>query len=447
MKKHLLVILSVLAIVAFATSAFALHEVQSQEYTPSLVKAGKAQIELGGEIRIRGEVNNNLSDFDSDSHDGNQKYDQRVTLNMKATVSPNTFGFIELQSGDGNSSDTTTWGSFDSKTGTMAIRQAYISTNLGKVATLKAGHMLLALGNNLFFDHTKFGDDAILFSIPAGAGELTLLTIKLVEGDTAVNDDVNAYVAAYGTSMGGANLSGDLTYLSWNKHSTPGVDDQYLWNLGLRADADLSGIKVKGDVEIQAGKAKDSSTDAMGNGFVDGLGNPTTDDVKSTGFAAMAGVELPAGPASVRVNAAYGSGNKIEDNNDNKNEGFRNFLGDNQYYTYVYDYKTVTAGGAKHTGLTNTWYLNAGVTAKPTADLKLMGDLYYLRAAKKVSDTEDSLSIGTELDAKAEYQIDTNLVYFVEAGYLWAGDLYKNVTAGENPDNPYSVRHGLLLKF
>ena len=446
MRKHLLVILSVLAIVAFATTAFALHEVPSQEYTPSVVKTSKAQLELGGEIRIRGEVNNNLSDFNSDLEDGNQFYDQRVRLNAKATVSPNTFGFIELESGTDSTHDTTTWGSFDSKTGSMQIRQAYISSNLGKVATLKAGHMLLALGNNLFFDHTKFGDDALLLSIPAGGGELTLLDIKLTEGSTSENDDLDGYVVAYGIPMGGANLSADLTYLRGHDKGT--FDNGFrLFNLGLRADADLSGIKVKGDVELQNGKLGEAE---------DQFGNTIADEKKFRGWAVMVGAEIPAGMTSVRVNGAYGSGDKKD--SDDKNEGFQTFLGNNQYFTYVYDYKAVTAAcststtgfascNSKHTGINNTWYLNAGVTAKATPDLKLMADIYFLRASKDVSDTEDSKAIGTELDAKLEYQIDTNLVYFVEAGYLWAGDLYKTVTAGENPDNPYSVRHGLLLKF
>jgi hypothetical protein len=66
MKKYL-VLLSVIAVLAFAVSAFALHEVPSQEYTPSIVKtAAKSQIELGGEMRIRGEATKNLTDFSND---------------------------------------------------------------------------------------------------------------------------------------------------------------------------------------------------------------------------------------------------------------------------------------------------------------------------------------------------------------------------------------------
>jgi len=160
----------------------------------------------------------------------------------------------------------------------------------------------------------------------------------------------------------------------------------------------------------------------------------------------MVGATIPAGPVSARANAAYGSGDKID--TDDKYEGFVNFLSaDEPNYTYIYEYKATAASGGLHTGLNNTWYLNAGVTAKPMTDLSLSGDVYFLRAAKKVSDYEDSKAIGTEVDAKATYQLDTNLFYTVEAGYLFAGNLYKNVTGGENPDDPWSVRHTLHLTF
>jgi len=79
MKKSLIVLLSVMVVLAFTASAFALHQVKSSEYTPGLVKAGKSQITLGGEIRIRGDHKNDL-DFDQKASDTTQKYDQRVRL-------------------------------------------------------------------------------------------------------------------------------------------------------------------------------------------------------------------------------------------------------------------------------------------------------------------------------------------------------------------------------
>jgi len=452
MKKYL-VLLSVIAVLAFAVSAFALHEVPSQEYSPSIVKsATKSQIELGGEMRIRGEATKNLTDFSNDgepAEDHRLRYDQRVRLNLKATVSPNTFGFVELETGAGQT-DSYTWGNFNSKPTDLHVRQAYISTNLGKVATLKAGHMLLALGNNLFFDHSREGDDALLLSIPAGDGELTLISIKLAEGVDTQNDDTNAYVVAYGTPLGSANLSADLTYIVGHDKSTFDKGTK-LFNLGLRANADLGAVKVKGDFEIQRGTDKTSDGDSFGN-----------EEVKYRGYAAMAGVEANVGAVAVRGNVAYGRGDKVDSNGDSgeRNEGFQTFLSDNQYFTYIYDYKAKTAAGALHTGINNTWYLNAGVTAKPTPDLKLSGDLYFLRAAKAVAvngATDDdgtldkSKKLGYEIDAKAEYQLDTNLVYFAEAGYLFAGAAYDIPTGtpgdNDNSDNAYGVRHGLLLKF
>ena len=64
-----------------------------------------------------------------------------------------------------------------------------------------------------------------------------------------------------------------------------------------------------------------------------------------------------------------------------------------------------------------------------------------------------SKAIGTEVDATLTYQVDTNLVYFVEAGYMFAGSAYDYPTPasadGNNTsaDNPYGVRHGLSLEF
>jgi hypothetical protein len=272
----------------------------------------------------------------------------------------------------------------------------------------------------------------------------------LHKGGTTQNDDTNAYVVAYGTPIGKANLSADLTYIVG--HSKQVYDKgTKLFNLGVRANADLGAVRVKGDVEVQRGTDKTSAPDSFGN-----------EEVKYRGYAAMAGVEADLGAVTVRGNAAYGRGDKVDDTGDSgeRNEGFQAFLSDNQYYTFIYDYKVATAAGAKHTGINNTWYLNAGVTAKPTPDIKLSGDLYFLRATKAVAingATDDdgtldkSKKLGYEIDAKAEYQIDTNLVYFVEAGYLFAGAAYDVATSvpgdNENSDNAYAVRHGLLLKF
>jgi hypothetical protein len=133
-----------------------------------------------------------------------------------------------------------------------------------------------------------------------------------------------------------------------------------------------------------------------------------------------------------------------------------------QLFTYVYDYRVATAGalspdsnvGSSNTGIANTMYINLGASAKPTPELSAELDLYYLQAVEKVGDTSNSVftkkedDIGFEIDGKLTYQLDKNLVYFVEAGILIAGDMYKVLTdSNEDPDNPVIVRHGVSLTF
>jgi hypothetical protein len=440
MKKTLVALLSVMALLVFTASAFALHQVTATEYTPGAVKAaGPSHIELGGSIRVRGEVTSNTGDFDSEVADNKQAYDERVRLGLKATVSKNTMGYLELESGD-NTHDTWTWGDGSSagtsgiKRGTMAIRQAYIATQgsglLGTMSGIKAGHMLLALGNNLFFDHTKFGDDALLLWTTVGGGELSLIDIKFAENTTTENDDTDGLVLAYGTALNGVNLSGDVTLVRGHDKSTYDKGTN-LWNIGLRGDAKVADIKVMADVELQAGKNKE---DASGG------------ELKHSGYAFMLGAEAKLGEASVRLKGAYGSGDAEDDD---KDKAFNTFLSDQQNYTYIYEYKAVSAAGIKNHGLTNTWYINAGASGNATPDLKVSGDLYLLRASKISDDAfEDSKNMGWELDGKAEYKIDSNLVYFVEGGILFPGDGYKNVTeSDEDPDNAWGVRHGIMLTF
>jgi hypothetical protein len=459
MKKSLIALLSVMVVLAFTASAFALHQVKAAEYQPSLVKAAKSSIELGGQIRIRGDFKKNM-DFNDDLSDTTQKYDQRVRLSTKANVTANTMGFVELETtgfskddeglvtGANSSGSSYDWGTgTESKRDALYIRQAYISHQFGTVGGIKAGHMLLGLGNRLFFDHTNYGDDALLGWVAVGPGEVSLIDIKIAEENTTLNDDVEAYVAALELPINGINVSADVTYINDHKK---GIDSKFLGlgdadynydtanliNIGVRADADLKVVKVKGDVEIQTGKIKE----------IDG-----GDDVKFKGWASMLGVEANVGPAALRAGGAYGSGQE-EDDEDYKQ--FLTLLTDNQYSTFVYDYSVMGASGGTNQGLANTMYLNLGASVKPIADLKISVDGYYLRAAKEVAlnDAADkSKKLGYEIDGKIEYQLASNLAYYIEAGMLFAGDAYDryDTVKGKDvdADNPYRVRHGLILEF
>ncbi|MDI6744562.1 MAG: alginate export family protein [Thermodesulfovibrionales bacterium] len=455
MKKYLALALGVLFTLGFAASAFAIHAEIPAE-TQAIVAKGTTQITLGGELRFRGAIKANTADFNdaASSTSDTSTYDGRVRLRIQADVSKNTMGVIHLETGS-NTGDTYTWGDStameaqgvyaegNGKRGTMAVLEAWVQHkfNIGVPAGIKVGHMPLALGNGLFFNHAKFGDDAIvLFFDPTKELHIGLLDIKLNEGVTGSPDDTDAYVALFSYKSKSFNMSGDITHLIDQDYNSKGLA---MTNYGLRADTKVGPVGLKADVELQKGTSKPD----------------TGADTNFKGYAYLLGANYKAGDFTLDLEYAVGSG----DNNssDNKVGTFVTALANTQKYTYVYDYLTRTAGvtapsagasalGAANTGIANTTFIKLGASGDVTKNLNLIANYYILRATKAVSTsgTYNSKKIGSELDAKITYKLDKNLVYFVEGGYLWAGEFFKNITASaKSPDDAYSVRHGITLSF
>jgi hypothetical protein len=425
------------------------------------------ELSTSGSLRFRGEYKDNVTDFNDDvsNTSDDSYYDGRVRLAIDANVSDKTTGRIHLESGSADTSDTYKWatqtpegkgiyGEGNSKRGELRILEAWIqhkgSGLIGTPAGIKIGHMPLKLGNGLFFNHSKFGDDAIvLFADPTKELHIALLTAKLTEGTPGTPDDTDLYVGLFTYKVSGVNVSGDVTYLDDQDYSADGL---HFWNFGLRGDTKVGGLGLKADVELQSGKAKGALSSAAATA------TNITSDAKFKGYAVLLGANYTVSDITLDAEFALGSGDK--DRTDSKVGTFVTALSGSQNYTYVYDYRAATAGvaaqsttatsGATGTGLANTTYYKIGATAKPAKDLSANLNLYLLKATKAVStsSTYDDKGIGTELDGKLTYQIDKNLVYFVEGGYLWAGDFYKNVRAADvNPDNAYAVRHGVELTF
>lgn len=440
MRKVLIVFLSALLVVGFGASAFALHGKEAGfEYTPTIVKAKKAMIEIGGELRFRGWFED--VSFDRDKDKEKAWYDGRVQLKVEATVSPNTMAVVEIETGKekddiyrwgadqhGGSGATGIYQEGNAKIGDLTLRQAYIAHQgkaLGTLAGFKVGHMPIKVGDGLFFNHAKMGDDGIILWIsPSKGSELSFTTLKLREKELVnkPSDDADLYVLAVETALNGVKLSGDVSYL-YDRGDT----DIKLWNIGIRGNAALVGVTLRGDLEIQTGEEK--------NG----------DKVDLEGWAVLLGADAKAGPAKVTAEFAYGSGDK---GNTADYEGFITSLSSGQKYTWVYDYRVKTAAGATNTGLANTWYVKVGASTQATPEVKVGADLYYLRAVQAVAingSADKSKDLGVELDGKIEYQIDANLVYFVTGGILFAGDAYD--FADKSADNAYSIAHGVVYKF
>jgi hypothetical protein len=463
MRKISILLLAVVALLAFTASAFALHGVKEMlDYTPSVVKAKTAQVELSGHIRIRGNIQDNNSDFedtdDGVADDDSAGYDQRVRLMTKATVSPNTQGVFELELSDTRDTDVRlgsdgyAWGSQqagggvynlagNSKMGNMAVRQAYVAhqtTALGPLAGFKAGHMLIALGNGSYYNHTKGGDDTLLFWVqPQDGTEIAFAIIKGDENGDA--DDIDIYALTLDTKAGDIGLSADVSYL--NDNSMPVAVDAglNLWNIGIRASADLQGVGINAGCDFQTGEIEEV------------LG--TSDDVDLSGYQCQAGASVKVGDASVHAKFAYGSGDDI-DSDDDMEMFITSISSGGNVGTFVYDNSAVTASMVGNTtGLSNTWYLNAGATTNISPDLKVNAEIFYLQASEEVSDIDgfDETDIGVEVDGKITYQIDTSLAWYLEAGILFAGDFNRvhmaTLDPDGDPDNAWKIRHGIVFSF
>jgi len=455
--------------------------------TSAVIAKGKTQITLGGELRFRGMYGSNLEVWDRNDYDtissslrsydiskeksaNKSYYDYRVRLSLEAKVTPNTTGYIELESGDDYKTDNVDWGKNtggargnypfgNTKDSNLSIRQAWIqyqgSGLLGVPAGVKVGRQLIKLGYGLFFDHTYFGDDAILVFVQP-VKELTIAahTIKFYENNRTLSDDSTAYgiLAAYAGK--GWGLSGDITYVDhqnlagyyvgtngfFNTSSGTNLSGSaiHLWNIGLRGNVDDiagTGLGFRADIEFQTGK----------------LDLPTGHDPKFKGWAALAGLDykFKTIPLSLTLEYAIGSGDK-KDSDDIK--AFITALGQEQHYTFVYEYFAPSAcnfGANTRTGLCNTQYVKLGGAYDITKDLKAELYGYWLRAHRAVAIngySETSKKLGWEVDAKVTYNIDKGLTYFVEGGYFWPGKAYK-LASDKDADDAWAVRHGITLKF
>lgn len=443
----------------------------------------KPEITLGGKILVRGWYFDNVSgvngikvepgDFGSTAF-----YSTNVNLMVDAKVSDSLRGMVEFETASGGSANSGLWfwgdqgRGYDSKPNAdILIRQAwiqYVGTGLmGVPAGLKIGHMPMSLGEKIFLNNERFGDDAILLWIdPMKEAHIAVGTVKLNEGRlTNHTDDLDGYVALATYQWDKDNMVG-INYL-W-AHSDgycpskfddagdpidpPNVKELNFHNVGIHAKGMISGFSYAAEADMQFGK-------------VEGLEGEG--DLKPRGWAVYAKVGYMLDPVNIRASFAYGSGdNDIEDD---KCKEFQTLQGNDYgatarlvHYTQIYERTVRTAAAlaalntspgrvnTTNTGIANTTYYNLGMDVTPMKDLSLSVDGFLLRASKTGAweqwmESKVDKDLGWEIDAKASYKITKNLSYFVEAGYFDAGDFYKDI--GADDKSVTQLVHGLLFTF
>ncbi|MBF0456626.1 MAG: alginate export family protein [Nitrospirae bacterium] len=537
MKKLAVVVMVMVFALGFALAAYADDTAPSDT---AVVAKGDTKITLGGEIRFRGEYTDDrynqinsgtrystttvatsaantvtVTSTDrgpiSPNNDHQAYYDGRVRINMDAKVADNVHGYIELESGNGTNSDTWNWGNAGAATyptatsgsgstgvfpsgnsevgGGMFIRQAWIAYEM-PMWGVKTGHQLLILGNGLFFDHTRYGDDAIVVYVnPVKNLTIAGLTAKFQSGPAATSvfvgqttasspngtgkaDNADGYVLLAAYKGNNFNISGDITAVNDQAFAAVTIP-VHAWNFGLRADGTISAFTLRGDLELQTGELI--------------MNTPGVSDGRLKGWAGLAGIDYKVGPWKLTGEFAYGSGKAGSDGSANQPE-FITSLGNDQHYTYVYEYRTKAGSGIVSSGLTNTMYVKGGASVDITEQLKAETYLYWLQAPQAVALNDASgpaaftgastnlsaltytpnysRNLGWELDGKVTYAFAKNLQWWIEGGYFWTGTAY-NYRVNEttyvntvNPgppvtytaytygrDNAYAIRNGIELKF
>jgi len=462
----------------FAVSAFALPAEIPADTTAAIAKGG-TQVTIGGELRVRGSTRQNMSDYNKYVSNGvitpsngnsigkseHMLYDSRYRLSVEAKVTPNTIGFIQLEAADtSNTGENSTWGasgttqrtyggSFrygDQKQNEMRVLQAWIQHSgsglLGIPAYIKIGHQMIQVGAGVFYSHTLQGDDAIVLGIsPIKGLDLTALTVKLQENKNLSADDQDLYsfIASYAVNKD-IKIGMDASLLQSQVGSIGSGWKAELYNIGFNAKANIQGFKLYGTADFQLGSARHIGTI----------------DSQFRGYAFTGGAAYTFAPVTISFDLGYGSGDSKADS---KKSTFLTSQSDVVHMAFIYDYMTTNAAGGVAGGLQNTLFASLGAKADVMKNLNVGGNIILLSAAKKawgddnwMNATVDTSSkyIGTEIDATLTYQIDKGLKYFVEAGYLFAGNYWKSPALGgishvndRKLSDPWAVRHGIQLNF
>jgi hypothetical protein len=498
-KKFLVIVLSVLFILSFTVTAFAIHEETSPE--EAVVAKGPAKITLGGKIIVRGwyfhdvdanglpAVPNGFPVDEGGSGTGNKSealYTTNAYFTVNAKISDNIQGFMELETSNAgsNNSGVAYWGQYDSKLNAdLRFRQLWLqytgSGLLGIPAGIKAGHMPITLGEKQFLNNERFGDDAILLWIdPTKEMHLVLGTTKLVEssslsiGNINHAQDLNGYVLIATYMLDKDNTIGvnwtwahsDANIPSLASEGFPVVDTVNFHNVGVHGHGNVSGLSYAAEADFQFGKARPGDDTLL------------TEEIKFSGWAVFAKLGYMLDPVNIRAAFAMGSGDNGDD--PGKVKEFQTLQGTDAtgaiarlpHYTLIYERLVRTAatesllttydgGNTRTTGIANTTYYNLGFDVNPMKELGITLDGYYIRATKtgafeNVANPDASVSknVGFEVDGKINYKIAKNLSYFVEAGMFFPGKFYSEAFA-DSEGNPLQKKtvtmavHGLILEF
>jgi hypothetical protein len=217
----------------------------------------------------------------------------------------------------------------------------------------------------------------------------------------------------------------------------PALTDTYddgigIYWLGLSVDGSIGGFNLWGTGIYQGGKADSNQV--------------ADEDIKA--YLVAGGASVALGPANVRGQAFYASGDSDDDPDDpNDFEEFFGTNGQSYYWAEIMGNGTFdnqASAGSPANKIGNIAAFNIGATIKPMEKLSLSGDLWYATLVEDDIDTGEK-ELGVELDLKATYQLVEGLNLDIIGAYLFADDATS--LDGNNDEDPWEVGTRLSLSF
>ncbi|OGW35471.1 MAG: hypothetical protein A2X58_13615 [Nitrospirae bacterium GWC2_56_14] len=442
--KKFLVVLVIVAMTCMSTMAFA------------------ADVSVNGSIEMlmRSFVNMDLNE-DSALGDNKNFTQERVRLNIDAKAGDALSGRIGMEN------DWDTWGRFETAQGngqlvssgtatpvagpSLKLREAWIGFKVpGAPVGIKAGHMLLQLGNAWFFRAMKYGSDAWVVYTDIDALHLGIVNIKVAENNTWLSDDTDAYafVATYkmgDTMSGGINVTsvndrdGKAFTSFYGTRLGPGVTviNADLQNVGLHFSGKVGPVKLNAEVDMQMGDAT--------------FNNLSKAKFKGNQIVLQANMAMD--PVTLNATLARGSGVSATDTSGDFKE-YIALMDADVHYTLVYEYLVRTAEQQSFkstgTGFGNTTAISLGAAFNASKNLMIGADVWMLQATEKVAlhptaPAEVSSDLGLEVDAKINWKLYENLTWNTTIGYFMPGDAYRSPT--KDADAARAIQSVLSFKF
>ncbi len=406
----------------------------------SLAFAADVSVNGSIEYRLRNLVN---TDLDDATNDNNNVTSERVRLNIDAKAGAALSGRIGIEN------DWDAWGRFEQAQGTggrINLREAWIGFKVPETPVgVKAGHMLLQLGNAWFFRSMKYGSDAWVVYTDIDALHLGVVNIKVAENTTTMADDTDAYafVATYklsdtmsaGLNFTNVNDRAGKTFTALYALPAGSIVNANLQNLEAHFAGTVGPVKLQAEVDLQMGDATDN----------------TQTKSKFKGNQLVLQANIPMDALTINATLARGSGVSATDNSGDFKEYIALLDGD-VHYTLIYEYLVPTAAGQSfqtlHTGFGNTTALSVGAGFNVTKNLMIGADAWWLAATEKVvNGANDEVSdLGMEIDAKVNWKLYENLSWNTTLGWFIPGDAYK-VSATEDAVNSHAIQSVLSFKF